>query len=68
MTINPATDCETPSPSDWARMNRRQLEVFASKGNPEQKTALIDWGYAGLPAWFFEELFFLATGEEWTQD
>ncbi len=68
MAINPATDCETPSPSDWARMNCRQLEAFATRGNREQKAALIDWGYSGLPAWHFEELYFLATGEEWIQD
>jgi len=49
-------------------MDRRNLERFATYGSQQQKDSLIDWGYSGLPAFLFEELFFLATGEEWQQD
>ena len=65
--INPATDCTIPGPADWQRMNRRQLETFATKGSPEQKASLTDWAYSGLPAWFFEDLYFLSYGEEWEE-
>ncbi len=69
VTINVATDCRQDlGPSDWARMNRWQLEKFASEGSPQQRQSLTDWGYSGLPAWQFEHLFFLAYGEEWQQD
>ena len=67
--INPAIDCRQDlGPADWKRMNRMQLELFAGHGSQQQKDSLIDWGYSGLPAFFFEELFFLATGQEWQQD
>ncbi len=61
--INPATDCTIPGPSDWQRMNRRQLETFATKGSPEQKASLTDWGYSVLPASFFAALYFLSYSE-----
>ena len=48
-------------------MNRRQLEAFAAHGSQQQKDSLIDWGYSGLPAFFFEDLFFMATGQEWEE-
>ena len=69
--INPATDCTTPSPDDWARMSRRSIERFATAGNAEQRASLLawvlDWGYSNL-AWFvFEDYYELATGEPWTQ-
>jgi hypothetical protein len=67
--INPATDCRSDlSPSDLQRMNRWQLEMFAQHGNNKQKQSLIDWGYSGLPAWQFEYLYEMATGEPWQQD
>lgn len=67
--IDVATDCRQDlGPSDWKKMNRQNLERFATYGSPQQKASLIDWGYSGLPAWFFEELHYLATGEEWQQD
>jgi hypothetical protein len=51
--INVATDCTSDlGPSDWRKMNRWQLELFAREGNAQQ----------------FEELYFLAYGEEWQQD
>ena len=66
--INPATDCQQDlGPSDWRRMNRMQLEFFATHGSQQQKDSLIDWGYSGLPAFFFEDLFFMATGQEWEE-
>ena len=67
--INVSTDCTSDlSPSDWRKMNRWQLELFAREGNAQQKASLTDWGYSGMPAWQFEELYFLAYGEEWQQD
>ena len=67
--INPAVDCKQDlGPSDWRAMDHRNLERFATYGSQQQKDSLIDWGYSGLPAFFFEELYFLATGEEWQQD
>ena len=70
--INPAFDCTTPSPDDWARMSRRAIERFATAGNTDQRASLLawvlDWGYSNL-AWFvFEEYYQLATGEPWAQD
>ena len=66
--INVATDCrEDLGPSDWSKMNRANLERFALYGSQQQKNSLIDYGYSGLPAWFFEELYFMATGQEWQQ-
>jgi hypothetical protein len=56
------------SPSVLSKMNRNTLERIATEGTAAQKQDLIDWGYAGLPAWFFEELYLMATGEEWQQD
>ena len=69
--INPATDCTTPGPDDWARMSRRSIERFATAGNAEQRASLLawvlDWGYSNL-AWFvFEEYYQLAAGEPWVQ-
>lgn len=69
--INPASDCTTPGPDDWARMSRRSIERFATAGNAEQRASLLawvlDWGYSNL-AWFvFEEYYQLATGETWAQ-
>jgi len=67
--INVATDCQQDlGPSDWNKMNRWQLEKFATDGSPQQKDSLTSWAYSGLPAWFFEELYSLAYGEEWQQD
>jgi hypothetical protein len=67
--INVAIDCRSDlGPADWQRMNRWQLEQFARHGNHQQKESLTDWGYSGIPAWQFEELYFLAYGEEWQQD
>jgi len=67
--INVAIDCHSDlSPSDWQRMDRWQLEEFAKNGNFQQKTSLIDWGYAGLPAWQFEDLYLMAYGQEWVQE
>ena len=67
--INVSIDCESDlSPGDWRKMDRWQLELFAKEGNVQQKRSLIDWAYAGLPAWMFEELYFLVHGEEWQQD
>ena len=70
--INPASDCTTPGPDDWARMSRRSIERFATAGNADQRASLLawvlDWGYSHL-AWFvFEEYYQLATGEAWAQD
>jgi hypothetical protein len=67
--INVATDCIADlGPSDWRKMNRWQLELFAREGTAQQKASLTDWGYSGMPAWQFEELYFSAYGEEWQQD
>lgn len=67
--INVSTDCRQDlGPSDWRKMNRWQLEKFATDGSPQQRASLLDWSYSGLPAWFFEHLHFLATGEEWQED
>lgn len=66
--INIQTDLLPLSPTVLAKMNRNTLERIASEGTPQQKDSLIDWGYSGLPAWFFEELYFMATGKEWEED
>jgi hypothetical protein len=66
--INIQTDLLPLSPTVLSKMSRSNLERIATEGTKEQKDALIDWGYANIPAWFFEELFFIATGEEWQQD
>ena len=67
--INPATDCKSDlSRSDLQKMTRWQLEVFAQHGNDRQKQCLIDWGYSGLPAWHFEYLYEMATGQPWQED
>jgi hypothetical protein len=66
--INIQTDLLPLSPSVLSKMSRSNLERIAQEGTKEQKNDLIDWGYSGLPAWFFEELFFIATGTEWEQD
>lgn len=66
--INIQTDLLPLPPSVLNKMGRANLERIAKEGTHEQKQNLIDWGYSVLPAWFFEELYFLATGEEWQQD
>ena len=67
--INVAIDCRSDlGPSDWRNMNRWQLEMFARHGNHQQRESLLDWAYSGLPAWFFEALYEIATGEPWLQD
>jgi hypothetical protein len=66
--INIQTDLLPLSPSVLSKMTRSNLERIATEGTREQKDSLIDWGYSGLPAWFFEELYLMATGEEWQQD
>ena len=32
--IDPALDCTTPGPDDWARMSRRAIERFATRQHP----------------------------------
>lgn len=66
--INIQTDLLPLTPSILKKMSRHQLERIATEGTKEQKDCLIDWGYSGLPAWFFEELFFMATGKEWDDE
>jgi hypothetical protein len=68
--INIQTDLLPLSPSVLSKMSRSNLERIAA-GSGIGKSSFcreIDWGYSGLPAWFFEELFFIATGSEWEQD
>jgi hypothetical protein len=66
--VNVATDCRQQlTPAALVRMGRYQLEQIATDGTDEQKTCLLDWAYSGIPAWFFEHLHFLATGEEWQE-
>ena len=66
--MNIQTDLLPLSPSVLQKMSCSNLELIAREGTKEQKDCLLDWGYGGLPAFLFEELFFLATGEEWEQD
>lgn len=66
--INIQTDLLPLTPTVLKKMGRHQLERIAMEGTSEQKDCLIDWGYSGLPAWFFEELFFMATGKEWNNE
>lgn len=67
--INVATDCRSDlGPSDFMKMDRWQLEAFAQHGNDQQKQSLIDFGYSGLPAWQFEYLYEMATGQPWPED
>lgn len=66
--INIQTDLLPLSPTVLSKMSRSNLERIAKEGTKEQKDCLIDWGYSGLPAFFFEDLYFLATGTEWEQD
>lgn len=58
----------TPGPSEWRKMDWNGMLNFATHGNEQQKDSLVDFGYSGLPAWMFEELYFLAKGEEWKCD
>ena len=51
------------SKCNWATLCR-----IANEGTIEQQDCLIHWGYAGIPAWQFEELYFMAKGEEWQQN
>lgn len=66
--INIQTDLLPLSPSILKTMSSSNLERIAKEGTKEQKDCLIDWGYSGLPAWHFEHLYLLATGEEWCTD
>jgi len=66
--INIQTDLLPLSPSVLSTMSRSNLERIAKEGTTEQKDSLIAWGYSGLPAFFFEDLYFMATGQEWEQD
>jgi hypothetical protein len=66
--INIQTDLLPLSPSVLSKMSRSNLERIAKEGTTEQKDSLIAWGYSGLPAFFFEDLYFMATGQEWEQD
>ena len=66
--INIQTDLLPLTPTILSKMSRSNLERIAMEGTKDQKDSLIDWGYSGLPAFFFEELFFLATGTEWEED
>ena len=54
---------ESLSKSSWSALVR-----IAQEGSAQQQDCLIDWGYSSIPAWQFEELFFLAKGEEWEQE
>ena len=69
--INPASDCTTPGPDDWARMSRRAIQRFATAGNADQRASLLDWvldyGYSNLAFFVFEEYYELTTGEPWAQ-
>ena len=65
--INIQTDV-TVSPEMLTKCNWQTLRRIATEGTVAQQDCLIDWGYASIPAWMFEELFFLAKGEEWQQD
>lgn len=67
MTINIQTDVNV-SPAMLSKCSWKVLVRIAREGSKEQQDCLIDWGYAGIPAWQFEELFFIAKGEEWQQD
>jgi hypothetical protein len=66
--INIQTDLLSLSPSVLSKMSRSNLERIAIEGTTEQKDSLIAWGYSALPAFFFEDLYFMATGQEWEQD
>lgn len=68
--INFATDLLplTVEQLNSGRYGRGQLEGIATSGNAADKETLIDWGYGNLPYWYFEHLYFLATGEEWITD
>lgn len=66
--IDIQTDLLPLSPSALSKMSRWQLERIADEGTTEQKDNLIDWGYSNLPAWLFEELYFISTGKEWQED
>ena len=71
--INIQTDLLPLSPSSlikiWCSTNgRHTLERIATEGTQQQKDSLIDWGYSNLPAWFLEDLYFMATGKEWQED
>jgi hypothetical protein len=61
--INIQTDLLSLSPSVLSKMSRSNLERIAIEGTTEQKDSLIAWG-----AFFFEDLYFMATGQEWEQD
>ena len=66
--INIQTDLLPLTSESLASMSCSNLERIACEGTHEQKRQLIDWGYSGLPAWHFEDLYLMATGEEWQQD
>jgi hypothetical protein len=66
--INIQTDLLPLTSDSLSKMNRQTLERVAIEGTAEQKQQLIDWGYSKLPAYFFEDLYLMATGQEWEQD
>jgi len=65
--VNIQTDVVV-TPETLRLMSRWELQAIAEDGNQEQKDCLIHWGYASIPAWHFEHLYLVATGEEWWQD
>lgn len=65
---NPIANYPTPGPSEWRKMSWSKMLAFATHGNEQQKDSLTDFAYSGLPAWMFEELYFLAKGQEWKCD
>ena len=66
--INIKTDLLPLTSDSFSKMSRHVLERVATEGTAEQKQQLIDWGYSNLAAFFFEDLYFMATGQEWEQD
>jgi hypothetical protein len=50
-----------------SKCNWQTLCRIAKEGTEEQQDCLIAWGYSGIPAWQFEDLFYMAKGEEWNQ-
>ena len=64
--INIQTDV-TVTPSMLSKCNWQTLCRIAKEGTEEQQDCLIAWGYSGIPAWQFEDLYFMAKGEEWSQ-
>ena len=65
--INIQTDMNV-TPESLSKSSWKCLVRIAQEGTEQQQETLIDWGYRSIPAWQFEELYFLAKGEEWEQD